>query len=80
VSLSLSSLLSLSAVNLTYDVFDGTVDSTPLVFLHGLFGSKSNFYSIAKSLVQRTGRKVCFQFLQWLRGALGCSEKSVRVP
>ncbi|XP_056093084.1 protein ABHD11 [Rhinichthys klamathensis goyatoka] len=47
-----------SAVNLTYDVFDGTVDSTPLVFLHGLFGSKSNFHSIAKSLVQRTGRKV----------------------
>uniref|UniRef100_A0A4W5RQN9 sn-1-specific diacylglycerol lipase ABHD11 n=1 Tax=Hucho hucho TaxID=62062 RepID=A0A4W5RQN9_9TELE len=33
-------------------------DSTPLVFLHGLFGSKSNFHSIAKSLVQRTGRKV----------------------
>ncbi|XP_051734681.1 protein ABHD11 [Ctenopharyngodon idella] len=47
-----------SAVNLTYDVFDGKVDSTPLVFLHGLFGSKSNFHSIAKSLVQRTGRKV----------------------
>ncbi|XP_061755171.1 protein ABHD11 isoform X1 [Nerophis ophidion] len=47
-----------SPVNLTYDVFDGKVDSTPLVFLHGLFGSKSNFHSIAKSLVQRTGRKV----------------------
>ncbi|KAK9955482.1 hypothetical protein ABG768_015354 [Culter alburnus] len=47
-----------SSVNLTYDVFDGKVDSTPLVFLHGLFGSKSNFHSIAKSLVQRTGRKV----------------------
>ncbi|KAK0144466.1 Protein ABHD11 [Merluccius polli] len=45
-------------VNLTYDVFDGKGDSTPLVFLHGLFGSKSNFHSIAKSLVQRTGRKV----------------------
>ncbi|KAG1940618.1 protein ABHD11 [Pimephales promelas] len=53
-----SRLRAASAVNLTYDVFDGTVDSTPLVFLHGLFGSKSNFYSIAKSLVQRTGRKV----------------------
>uniref|UniRef100_A0A4W5RKQ6 sn-1-specific diacylglycerol lipase ABHD11 n=1 Tax=Hucho hucho TaxID=62062 RepID=A0A4W5RKQ6_9TELE len=49
---------STSPVNLTYDVFDGTGDSTPLVFLHGLFGSKSNFHSIAKSLVQRTGRKV----------------------
>ncbi|XP_076024665.1 sn-1-specific diacylglycerol lipase ABHD11 [Genypterus blacodes] len=47
-----------SPVNLTYDVFDGKGDSTPLVFLHGLFGSKSNFHSIAKSLVQRTGRKV----------------------
>ncbi|XP_048022766.1 protein ABHD11 isoform X2 [Megalobrama amblycephala] len=50
--------ISVSSVNLTYDVFDGKVDSTPLVFLHGLFGSKSNFHSIAKSLVQRTGRKV----------------------
>ncbi|XP_051537685.1 protein ABHD11-like [Myxocyprinus asiaticus] len=47
-----------SPVNLTYDVFDGKGDSPPLVFLHGLFGSKSNFHSIAKSLVQRTGRKV----------------------
>ncbi|XP_016376930.1 protein ABHD11-like [Sinocyclocheilus rhinocerous] len=47
-----------SPVSLTYDVFDGKGDSTPLVFLHGLFGSKSNFHSIAKSLVQRTGRKV----------------------
>ncbi|XP_023844098.1 sn-1-specific diacylglycerol lipase ABHD11 [Salvelinus sp. IW2-2015] len=49
---------STSPVNLTYEVFDGTGDGTPLVFLHGLFGSKSNFHSIAKSLVQRTGRKV----------------------
>lgn len=47
-----------SPINLTYDVFDGKGDGTPLVFLHGLFGSKSNFHSIAKSLVQRTGRKV----------------------
>ncbi|XP_068600889.1 sn-1-specific diacylglycerol lipase ABHD11-like [Brachionichthys hirsutus] len=47
-----------SPVTLTYDVFDGKGGSTPLVFLHGLFGSKSNFHSIAKSLVQRTGRKV----------------------
>ncbi|KAA0720133.1 Protein ABHD11 [Triplophysa tibetana] len=45
-------------INLTYDVYDGKGDGTPLVFLHGLFGSKSNFHSIAKSLVQRTGRKV----------------------
>ncbi|KAM6985707.1 sn-1-specific diacylglycerol lipase ABHD11 [Aplochiton taeniatus] len=49
---------SASPVNLTYDVFDGKGENTPLVFLHGLFGSKSNFHSIAKSLVQRTGRKV----------------------
>ncbi|KAK6473363.1 protein ABHD11 [Huso huso] len=46
------------AVPLSYDVFDGTGTETPLVFLHGLFGSKSNFQSIAKALVQRTGRKV----------------------
>ncbi|KAK7925374.1 hypothetical protein WMY93_007684 [Mugilogobius chulae] len=51
-------LSSASVVNLSYDVFDGKNDGTPLVFLHGLFGSKSNFHSIAKSLVQRTGRKV----------------------
>ncbi|XP_030638059.1 sn-1-specific diacylglycerol lipase ABHD11 [Chanos chanos] len=50
--------VSTSPVNLTYDVFDGKLEKTPLVFLHGLFGSKSNFHSIAKSLVQRTGRKV----------------------
>lgn len=49
---------SVNPVNVTYDVFDGKGESTPLVFLHGLFGSKSNFHSIAKSLVQRTGRKV----------------------
>lgn len=49
---------SVNPVNMTYDVFDGKGESTPLVFLHGLFGSKSNFHSIAKSLVQRTGRKV----------------------
>ncbi|XP_019751976.1 sn-1-specific diacylglycerol lipase ABHD11 [Hippocampus comes] len=56
-----------SPVDLTYDVFDGNGESAaaaaaaaaaPLNFLHGLFGSKSNFHSIAKSLVQRTGRKV----------------------
>lgn len=57
-----------SPVSLTYDVFDGKGESTPLVFLHGLFGSKSNFHSIAKSLVQRTGRKV----LQWWRPAHSC--------
>ncbi|KAI1903223.1 hypothetical protein AGOR_G00025010 [Albula goreensis] len=54
----LNSTGSASPVNLTYDVFDGKGTGTPLVFLHGLFGSKSNFHSIAKSLVQRTGRKL----------------------
>ncbi|XP_030009457.1 sn-1-specific diacylglycerol lipase ABHD11 [Sphaeramia orbicularis] len=58
VSATVRAASSSSPVNLTYDVFDGKGESTPLVFLHGLFGSKSNFHSIAKSLVQRTGRKV----------------------
>lgn len=62
-----------SPVSLTYDVFDGKGESTPLVFLHGLFGSKSNFHSIAKSLVQRTGRKV----LQWWRPARPCFLKTL---
>ncbi|XP_074466229.1 sn-1-specific diacylglycerol lipase ABHD11 isoform X2 [Sebastes fasciatus] len=58
VSRTVRTASSSSPVNLTYDVFDGKGEGTPLVFLHGLFGSKSNFHSIAKSLVQRTGRKV----------------------
>ncbi|XP_008330767.1 sn-1-specific diacylglycerol lipase ABHD11 isoform X1 [Cynoglossus semilaevis] len=58
VTLTVRTVCSSSPINLTYDVFDGKGESTPLVFLHGLFGSKSNFHSIAKSLVQRTGRKV----------------------
>ncbi|KAM8977089.1 sn-1-specific diacylglycerol lipase ABHD11 [Pelodytes ibericus] len=45
-------------VNLSYDVFEGTSPETPLVLLHGLFGSKSNFQSIARALVRRSGRKV----------------------
>uniref|UniRef100_A0A8C4SFB6 sn-1-specific diacylglycerol lipase ABHD11 n=1 Tax=Erpetoichthys calabaricus TaxID=27687 RepID=A0A8C4SFB6_ERPCA len=47
-----------SPVSLSYDVFDGRSTGTPLVFLHGLFGCKSNFQSIGKKLVQQTGRKV----------------------
>ncbi|XP_069470929.1 sn-1-specific diacylglycerol lipase ABHD11 [Ambystoma mexicanum] len=47
-----------STVALAYDLFDGTLPDPPLVFLHGLFGSKSNFQSIAKVLVKKTGRKV----------------------
>ncbi|GCB63134.1 sn-1-specific diacylglycerol lipase ABHD11 [Scyliorhinus torazame] len=45
-------------VDLAYDVTDGRDTETPLICLHGLFGSKSNFYSIAKALSQRTGRMV----------------------
>ncbi|XP_074870097.1 sn-1-specific diacylglycerol lipase ABHD11 isoform X2 [Carettochelys insculpta] len=43
---------------LSYMVFDGSTPQSPLVFLHGLLGSKSNFRAIARALVQRTGRKV----------------------
>ncbi|XP_043910095.1 protein ABHD11 isoform X2 [Protopterus annectens] len=46
------------SVELSYNVFDGKNKQTPLVLLHGLFGSKSNFQSIAKAFVQRTGREV----------------------
>ncbi|KAM3928219.1 sn-1-specific diacylglycerol lipase ABHD11 [Leptodactylus fuscus] len=45
-------------VTLSYDLYDGTAPGSPLVLLHGLFGSKSNFQSIARALVRRTGRKV----------------------
>ncbi|CAH2219680.1 ABHD11 [Pelobates cultripes] len=46
-------------VTLSYDMFEGTAsEETPLVLLHGLFGSKSNFQSIARALVRKTGRKV----------------------
>ncbi|KAI5622405.1 protein ABHD11, partial [Silurus asotus] len=58
VTQSHSAAPSTSPVNLSYDVYDGKEDGVPLVFLHGLFGSKTNFHTIAKSLVQRTGRKV----------------------
>ncbi|XP_063154941.1 sn-1-specific diacylglycerol lipase ABHD11 isoform X1 [Candoia aspera] len=45
-------------VPLSYAIFDGPSPDPPLVFLHGLFGSKSNFSSLAKKLVLQTGRKV----------------------
>ncbi|XP_032072342.1 protein ABHD11 isoform X1 [Thamnophis elegans] len=44
-------------VPLSYAIFDGPSSEPPLVFLHGLFGSKSNFSSLAKKLVLQTGRK-----------------------
>ncbi|CAI9173136.1 unnamed protein product [Rangifer tarandus platyrhynchus] len=45
-------------VPLSYKLLDGEAASPPLVFLHGLFGSKTNFNSIAKVLAQQTGRRV----------------------
>nr|XP_034996039.1 protein ABHD11 isoform X2 [Zootoca vivipara] len=44
-------------VPVSYAVFDGPSPEPPLVFLHGLFGSKTNFASLAKKLVLQTGRK-----------------------
>uniref|UniRef100_A0A8C8RFE3 sn-1-specific diacylglycerol lipase ABHD11 n=1 Tax=Pelusios castaneus TaxID=367368 RepID=A0A8C8RFE3_9SAUR len=43
---------------LSYAVFNGPSPQPPLVFLHGLLGSKSNFRAIGRALVQRSGRKV----------------------
>ncbi|XP_015269041.1 PREDICTED: alpha/beta hydrolase domain-containing protein 11 [Gekko japonicus] len=45
-------------LSLSYTVFDGPSPQPPLVFLHGLFGSKNNFQSLAKKLVLQTGRQV----------------------
>uniref|UniRef100_A0A8C5LVZ7 sn-1-specific diacylglycerol lipase ABHD11 n=1 Tax=Leptobrachium leishanense TaxID=445787 RepID=A0A8C5LVZ7_9ANUR len=45
-------------VTLSYDVFEGKAAEPPLLLLHGLFGSKSNFQSIAKALVRKTNRTV----------------------
>ncbi|XP_051017296.1 protein ABHD11 [Acomys russatus] len=43
---------------LSYTLLDGETTLPAIVFLHGLFGSKTNFNSIAKAMVQRTGRRV----------------------
>lgn len=43
---------------LSYKLLDGEAARPALVFLHGLFGSKTNFNSIAKALAQQTGRRV----------------------
>lgn len=62
---------------LSYKLLDGEAASPPLVFLHGLFGSKTNFNSIAKALAQQTGRRVSFWSRRgpegggvWVGGAL----------
>lgn len=64
-------------VPLSYKLLDGEAASPPLVFLHGLFGSKTNFNSIAKTLAQQTGRRVSFWSRRgpegggaWVGGAL----------
>lgn len=64
-------------VPLSYKLLDGEAASPPLVFLHGLFGSKANFSSIAKALAQQTGRRVSFWSRRgpegggvWVGGAL----------
>ncbi|XP_036623414.1 protein ABHD11 [Trichosurus vulpecula] len=45
-------------VPLSYKLLDSEDSRPPLVFLHGLFGSKTNFQTIGKTLQQQTGRKV----------------------
>ncbi|XP_057605195.1 protein ABHD11 isoform X4 [Hippopotamus amphibius kiboko] len=45
-------------VPLSYRLLDGEAAHPPLVFLHGLFGCKANFNSVAKALAQQTGRRV----------------------
>ncbi|GAB5582810.1 protein ABHD11 [Prionailurus iriomotensis] len=45
------------SVLLSYKLLDGEAARPALVFLHGLFGSKTNFNSIAKALAQQTGRR-----------------------
>lgn len=49
------------SVLLSYKLLDGEAARPALVFLHGLFGSKTNFSSIAKALAQQTGRRVSFR-------------------
>ncbi|XP_047389250.1 protein ABHD11 isoform X1 [Sciurus carolinensis] len=43
---------------LSYRLLDGDATLPAIVFLHGLFGSKTNFNSIAKALAQQTSRRV----------------------
>ncbi|XP_029409528.1 protein ABHD11 isoform X3 [Nannospalax galili] len=43
---------------LSYKLLDGEATLPAIVFLHGLFGSKTNFNSIAKAMAQRTSRRV----------------------
>lgn len=50
-----------SAVRLAYETIDATTDGEkllPLVILHGLFGSKQNWRTLAKLFHKETGRQV----------------------
>uniref|UniRef100_A0A8C5IDC8 sn-1-specific diacylglycerol lipase ABHD11 n=1 Tax=Junco hyemalis TaxID=40217 RepID=A0A8C5IDC8_JUNHY len=47
-----------SAVPLTHVEVEGRRDRPPLVLLHGLFGSHSNFQTVAKTLARRGSGKV----------------------
>ncbi|XP_068765724.1 sn-1-specific diacylglycerol lipase ABHD11 isoform X5 [Struthio camelus] len=43
------------AVPLAHEVLEGSGARPPLVLLHGLFGSHSNFQSVAKAVARRSG-------------------------
>ncbi|KAM4820614.1 sn-1-specific diacylglycerol lipase ABHD11 [Thomomys bottae] len=43
---------------LSYKLLDGEPTLPAVVFLHGLFGSKTNFSSVAKAVARLTGRRV----------------------
>ena len=63
---------------LSYNLLDGDATLPAIVFLHGLFGSKTNFNSLAKAMVQRTGRRVSFRMGRCMggRGLRGKAEGS----
>lgn len=46
---------------LSYSLLDGEAALPAVIFLHGLFGCKTNFSSIAKAFSQQTGRRVRFR-------------------
>ncbi|XP_068765722.1 sn-1-specific diacylglycerol lipase ABHD11 isoform X3 [Struthio camelus] len=45
----------MTAVPLAHEVLEGSGARPPLVLLHGLFGSHSNFQSVAKAVARRSG-------------------------
>lgn len=49
-----------SPVKLSYTLYDNNVtpNKSPIVIMHGLFGSKSNWNTLSKSLNQQTQRKI----------------------